>query len=442
MQPIFYLTGKDMMINNCNTANYNANPLKNAQDCCNRFRNEIATCEFDKQGRLLSLYGNVKYGADYMEIQEKEACTTLLADKIPSDLDRMIAIFVELPGTIENIFKLVPLFRDRDYVRYPKLKPEDVPAARKRLEAMEILPLCGDRKAKKTMIDATEFAFIMKDLIFFDLNRIIQSFKYIVESEKMLKADPDKRNKLYQLMAKDYQENEWKNDQQYIREELDDYIRQHGYTKESLQTFLKCLERDALNYAKHGDVATINYHYLNQNSHVSYIYHSRHQLTQHDIRLHLYFVNSRKMVMQEVELFDLRQPAVGAYKKLFKNRAAKELADLLVPIIAFHVDFNKDYHYAAYALAMKDSGLIQAKKPNGTLTIHYVKVMFNEQIDKSILSRHTKISKGFKKIEDQYHLILSIINQALGREPMGENNYFQNQDEEFYDRLETLKKAL
>lgn len=401
-----------MYLNNYNSIDYKTSPLQNLLVCCDRFKHEIATCEFDKQGRLLSLYGNVKYGADYMEIQEKEACITLLTDIIPSDLDRMIAIFNELPGTIENIFKLVPLFRDRDYVRYPKLRPEDVPAARKRLEAMEILPLCGDRKAKKTMIDATEFAFIMKDLIFFDLDRIIQSFRNIAESEKMLKADLDKRTKLYQLMAKDYQENEWKNDQQYIREELDDYIRQYGYTKESLQAFLKRLERDALNHARHGDVATINHHYLNQNSHVSYIYHSRHQLTKQDIRHHFYFVNSRNLVLQEIELFDLRQPAPGAEANLFTNRAAKELVELLIPAITARVDFDYSYQYAAWVKAMMDLNLIRHDKSNRMLITNYVNKKFKENLDKSTLFRYLNKDEGFEKFKNQYELIMLLFDQT------------------------------
>jgi hypothetical protein len=305
---------------------------------------------------------------------------------------------------------------------------------------MEILPLCGDRKAKKTMIDATEFAFIMKDLIFFDLNRIIQSFRNIAESEKMLKADPDKRNKLYQLMMKDYQENEWKNDQQYIKEELDDYIRQHGYTKESLLTFLKRLEREALNHARHGDVATINHHYLNQKSHVSYIYHSRHQLTQHDIRLHLHFVNSRKMVMQEIELFDLRQPVVGGYADMFENRAAQELADLLTPVIAIQVDFEHGYQYGAYVKAMNDSGLLHANNRQGTPISQYVNKAFRVEIDKTTLFRYVHKDDGFDKIKDQYDLVLSIINQALGREQR--KDYFQKEGDDFHHRLDFLRKAL
>ena len=426
-------------VNNCISVGYKVSPIHEALAFCYRFINEIATCEFEKQGRLITLYGKTKDAANEAENLAKEAGRTLL-DNLNFDLNRMIVVFKEFPGAIENVFNHTPLFRERDEERYPKVKPEDVTVVRKKLEAME--SLSRNNRAKKTSADLTEFAYIMKDLIFYDLARILGAFQNIANSNRTLMDNPDKRTKLYQLMAKDYQENEWKNDQQYIREELNDYIRQHGYTKESLQTFLKRLELDSLNYARHGDVATINHHYLNQNSHISYIYHSRHQLTQHDIRLHLHFVNSRKMVMQEIELFDLKQPAVGSYSILFKNRAAHQLADLLAPVFSMKVDFEHDYHHIAWVEAMKDTGLIDSKKRNGPQIIHYIENKFGESIDKSSLSRYSRKGTDFGKIKDQYDLILSIINQALGREQKKECDYFQDESSEFFERLETLKKAL
>ena len=188
-----------MYLNNYNSIDYKNSPLQNLLVCCDRFKHEIATCEFDKQGRLLSLYGKVKDGADYMDDMEKKACHTLL-DHVQFDIERMITLFKEQPVTIEDIFKAVPLFGERDHHKYPVVKPEDVPAAREKLEAMEILPLCGNRMAKKTVIDATEFAYIMKDLIIFDLTRMIQSFQNIAISEQMLKGNSDKRLERYQLM--------------------------------------------------------------------------------------------------------------------------------------------------------------------------------------------------------------------------------------------------
>jgi len=400
-----------MYLNNYNSIDYKTSPLQNLLVCCDRFKHEIATCEFDKQGRLLSLYGKVKDGADYMDDMEKKACHTLL-DHVQFDIERMITLFKEQPVTIEDIFKAVPLFGERDHHKYPVVKPEDVPAAREKLEAMEILPLCGNRMAKKTVIDATEFAYIMKDLIIFDLTRMIQSFQNIAISEQMLKGNSDKRLERYQLMMNAYQANEWKNDQQYMREDLDDYISLHGYNKESLKAYLKRLEHDALNHSKHGRVATINHHYLNQNSHVSYIYHSRHQLTKQDIRHHFYFVNSRNLVLQEIELFDLRQPAPGAEANLFTNRAAKELVELLIPAITARVDFDHSYQYAAWVKAMMDLNLIRHDKSNRMLITNYVNKKFKENLDKSTLFRYLNKDEGLEKFKEQYELIMLLFDQT------------------------------
>ena len=400
-----------MILNTYHSINYNIGPLQNAWNCCDRFIHEIATCEFDKQGRLLSLYGNVKDAADDMEHREKEACHTLL-DLVQIDLDRQMPIIIRIPETIEEIFRIVPLFGERNYDKYPVVKPEDVPAAREKLEAMEFLPLCGNSKAKKTIIDATEFAYIMKDLTIFDLTRMIQSLQNIAKSEQMLKGNSDKRLERYQLMMNAYQTNEWKNDQQYMREDLDDYISLHGYNKESLKAYLKRLEHDALNHSKHGRVATINHHYLNQNSHVSYIYHSRHQLTKQDIRHHFYFVNSRNLVLQEIELYDLRQPAPGAEANLFTNRAAKELVELLIPAITARVDFDHSYQYAAWVKAMMDLNLIRHDKSNRMLITNYVNKKFKENLDKSTLFRYLNKDEGFEKFKEQYELIMLLFDQT------------------------------
>lgn len=399
-----------MYLNNYNSIDYKTNPLQNARICCNRFINEIATCEFDKQGRLLSLYGNVKDAADYIEHLEKEACHTLL-DPVQIDLERLMPTFIKTPETIEEIFRIVPLFGERNHDKYPVVKPEDVATAREKLEAMEILPLCGNRMAKKTVIDATEFAYIMKDLIMFDLERILLSFQNIANGERLLKNNPAKRIERYQLMINNYQENEGKNDLQYMREELDDYIRQHGYTKESLMAYQKRLEYDAL-HSKHENAATINHHYLNQNSHVSYIYHSRHQLTKQDIRHHFYFVNSRNLVLQEIELYDLRQPAPGAEANLFTNRAAKELVELLIPAITARVDFDYSYQYAAWVKAMMDLNLIRHDKSNRMLITNYVNKKFKENLDKSTLFRYLNKDEGFEKFKNQYELIMLLFDQT------------------------------
>lgn len=404
-------------INNLFSDGYKTNPIREALVFCYRFINEVATCEFEKQGRLITLYGKTKDAADEAERLERETCRTLLAN-LNFDLCRMIAIFMELPGAIENVFSDTPLFGERNEKIFPKVKSEDVAVVRKKLEAMEILPQCGDKKAKRTTADLAEFAFIMKDLIFIDMARILRAFQNLAMSERVLMTNPDKLDERYQLMMKDYQENEWQNDQAYRREELDDYICQYGYSADSLKTYLKYLERDALNQTMQGNSAVINDYYLNQNDHVSYIYHSRKQLTLQDVKLHFYFVNSRKMVMEEIELYKLKQPVPGAEADLFTCRAAKELAEQLIPVIKDRVVFHYSYQYAAWVKALMDLKMIypnkgEQNKRNGTLIVNYIYKMFGERIDKSTLFSYISKDEEFSKIRDQYDLIISLYEQTF-----------------------------
>ena len=421
LQPKNSKQPRQMVINDYNSINYKANPLQNAWTCCDRFIHEIATCEFDKQGRLLSLYGNVKDAADDLEHREKEAYHTLL-DHVQLDLDRLMPIIIRIPETIEEIFRIVPLFGERNYDKYPVVKPEDVPVAREKLEAMELLPLCGNRMAKKTIIDATEFAYIMKDLIIFDLQRIRQSLQNIAKNERML-HNSDKRIERYHRMLKDYQENERESDKLQNRKEWVEHIGQHGRHKESLLAFLSHLEREATNHAL-GIEAELNEAYLNEAGHVTFIYEHRRKLTPKQLLNHLRFVNDRNQVLQEMELFDLRQPVPGAEADLFVNRAAKELVELLIPAITDRVDFEYSYQYAAWVKAMMDLKLIYPPKNNRMLITNYVNKKFKEKLDKSTLFRYLNKDEGFEKFKKQYELIMQI--------------YDHTQDK----RLEFLKKAL
>ena len=367
----------------------------------------------------MSLYGNVKDAADDLEHREKEAYHTLL-DHVQLDLDRLMPIIIRIPETIEEIFRIVPLFGERNYDKYPVVKPEDVPAAREKLEAMELLPLCGNRMAKKTIIDATEFAYIMKDLIIFDLQRIRQSLQNIAKNERML-HNSDKRIERYHRMLKDYQKNERESNKLQNRKDWVEHIGQHGCHKESLLAFLSHLEREAINHAL-GIEAELNEVYLNEAGHVTFIYEHRHKLTPKQLLNHLRFVNDRNQVLQEMELFDLRQPVPGAEADLFTCRAAKELVELLLPAITARVDFDHSYQYAAWVKAMMDLKLIPSDRQNGTLVMNYVNKKFRVKISNSTLSRY--MNSKFDKIKDLYDLIMSICDSASG------------------ERIEFLKNAL
>ena len=406
-----------------------------------RITKERPFTEYEKQGRLLSMFGVVCTTALEMYRMEMESKKTLLSP-ISCDYVRMIARLEELKGSLRKILGEVPLFAKRDYMKYPELTINDIEDFKERFLAFERLPQCDKSGARKTIINIVEFAYNMYDTLFMGLTTIAQSLQKMRDDEQMLGDHHELLSKRWNLMMKRYLENEWLTDKQVFQNKLDEYINQFGHDKTTLEMFLKQLDRDATDLLSIEMLVTLNRLYLNGEDHLSYIFDHRHELKQEHITRHLCFICCRKLVEQEIELFDLRQPAAGADADLFTCRAAKELVELLNPVIGIQVDFKYDYQYAAYAEALKESGLTYKKKRNGSQIIHYVNATFSEQIDKSILSRFTKKSEEFKKIEDQYRLILSIFNQALGCESIGEINYFQNQGKEFFERLETLKKVL
>lgn len=197
----------------------------------------------------------------------------------------------------------------------------------------------------------------------------------------------------------------------------------------ALEMFLKQLDRDATDLLSIEMLVTLNRLYLNGEDHLSYIFDHRHELKQEHITRHLCFISCRKLVEQEIELFDLRQPAPGADADLFTCRAAKELVELLNPAITDRVDFDYSYQFAAWVKAMMDLNLIYSNKDennkrNGTLIVNYVFKAFRERIDKSTLFSYINKEKEFEKIKDQYDLIMSICYSASG------------------ERIDFLKKAL
>ena len=410
-------------------------------DYCDRMEREEPLTEAEMIGRLFTIYGTVEKAAEGLARMVEEVRKTLLCHT-QLDYERWIAKIEARRRLLKKTLGYVTVFAERNKLDYPLLEEDDISVAKEKLKSMENLP--RNNRAKRTMVDVAEAGYYMHDLIFIYLGRILNSLQYLYDDHRMLNESDEKRCQRYHQMLIDYLEHEGVMDQSHFLKELDDFIRQNGDDKEALNAFQKQLEHEALNHPKHGNVAIINHHFLNQNSHVSYIFHSRHELTQDEINRHLYFVCCWNHVNKKIELCILKEPAVGAYANLFTSRAAQELTKLLTPTISMKVDFEHDYLYAACAEAMKDTGLIYKKKRNGTQVTNFVNETFGEQIENSTLARYLKPEKGdeFKKIEGQYNLILSIINQALGREPMGENNYFENESDEFFERLETLRKAL
>lgn len=279
-------------------------------------------------------------------------------------------------------------------------------------------------------------------------------------------------------MERTYKEVSWENDREKFLRAINHYVAMHGNTKQTLENFLHYVDVIAVN-RQPKLLGLLNEHYLNGDNYVMFVFANRDQFTNDDIIRHMTFRNCRKLLLQQIERFDLQQPVPGAYGDLFTCRAAQELTELLVPTIATYVDFKHGYQYAAWAMAMMDMKLIHADKRNSVQIMHFVNKHFGEQIDSATtLSRWTgklfgarfgtldicNLEKSgytieeFNKMQDFYWHSLCIINKVLGRNLQTENfaaylydehssvpdlkNYIDNGNEQFLDRLETLKQAL
>ena len=393
-----------------------------------RITKERPFTEYEKQGRLLSMFGVVCTTALEMYRMEMESKKTLLSP-ISCDYVRMIARLEELKGSLRKILGEVPLFAKRDLLKYPELTINDIEDFKERFLAFERLPQCDKSGARKTIINIVEFAYNMYDTLFMGLTTIAQSLQKMRDDEQMLGDHHELLSKRWNLMMKRYLENEWLTDKQVFQKKLDEYINQFGKDKTTLEMFLKQLDRDATDLLSIEMLVTLNRLYLNGEDHLSYIFDHRHELKQEHINRHLCFISCRKLVEQEIELFDLRQPAPGADADLFTCRAAKELVELLIPAITDRVDFDYSYQYAAWVKAMMDLNLIYSNKDeknkrNGTLIVNYVFKTFTERIDKSTLFSYINKEKEFEKIKDQYDLIMNICYSASS------------------ERIDFLKKAL
>ena len=390
-----------------------------------RMTKERPSSYFEMIGRLFIMFGVICTTAGELYYQVKESRRTLLAIK-KIDYLRRIASFRALYGGLKEVLGAVPLFRDRDYQKYPQVTAEEILSVREEFKCLEQLPSCGKGKAKRTYFDATVLAYKMFDMVFLGMKGIPMLLQSLYDDQQMLQSNSEMRVQRWKRMINDYREKEWENDKLLFQKRLDNHIRQYGHNKASLTHLMNQIDNEAANLLDGGMVSTLNNLYLNQKDHVTYIFDNQDKLTREQITSHLRFVQIHQLLEQEIELCDLQQPAVGAYADLFTSRAAQEMAEILTPTIARYVDFEHGYQYGAWVKAMMDLKLIRADKRNGTAIIRFVNKTFGEQIDKTTLFRCLSKEDDFEKIRDLYESIMSVVRQQLHCEP----------------RLNDLRKAL
>lgn len=350
-----------MKVTNCKQDGCVNDLLQRVLDYGERMIKEPPYSLYEMEGRLMSLFGTICVAAGMMYDLEKETKRSLLVPK-GFDFRRDIVKFKRLRDTLKDILDSVPLFRDRDYQKYPPLTINDIESVREEFMHLEQLPHCDRGRAKSVHFDATALAYKMYDLIFLGLKGIALLLQNMLDDHLMLQSNPEMRAKRWQQMVDDY------------------------------------------------DLAE-------STSLSDYIFDNQDKLTREQINSHLRTVHHRQLQKQEKELSVLRQPAVGAYADLFTCRAAQEMATLLAPTIAKYVDFEHGYQYGAWVKAMMDLKLIRTDKHNGTAVNQFVNKTFGEQIDKTTLFRCLTKEGDFEKIKDLYEAVLSVVSQELNREP-------------------------
>ena len=371
--------------------------LNRVQDYANRMATEEPYAMFEMQGRLMGIYGVIcKTAAEVYEM-ERVSRRTLL-DPRSFNIQRKISQLRGLLETLKGILNDVPLFQNRDYDSYQKITTfDEILRVKKQFEQLEQLPSSGKGMIKDVNFNATEFAYKMYDIIFLGLEGMILLFQRMLDDQKMLEANPELRLQRLQVMADDFR------------------------------------PTDLTAVAPTAD-------FLSDQELSDYIFDNRNNLSREQVNAYIRQFISKKQQEMQSSLADLRQPVRGVYADLFTSRAAQELATYLVPTIARRVDFRHKYHYVAWAMAMRDLGLIRTDHRNGLPLMYFINKHFlkgSDQIqDQNLLTQWLRkllnqkfghltpdnlgktllTESDFLKLKDPYWHCLTIINQVLQKD--------------------------
>lgn len=440
-----------------------------------RFVTEQSCAADESIGKMMQFYGVVCIAAQQMTRLEEEMRNTLL-NLCPMDY---LSISAEVKGVLsmwEHKMSEVSVYKYRDYIKYPSLELDDVKAVKEKYNCLE--QLIDGCFTGALQVDLKACAYNMYDIIRLALNTIFDKLCNLDRDYKMLNEDIQLRMRRWCKMEEVYLENCWERDKQRFLAALNNYLARYGDNKRTLEDFLNRVDLLATT-CQPERLAILNYQSLHNDNYVKYVFANRNKLSSEDLMRHMSFCNCRKLLIQKIELCDLRQPVTGTFAALFTSRAAMELSDLLVKTIATYVDFRYGYQYSAWAMAMMDTGLIKADGRNNLPLMNYVNSRFAEEIkEQSTLSRWTGKLLGarfgtldehslqrtdysiedFVKLKDYYWRTLSIINKVLCRNLKDEGyaeylheqhentpelcNFIYNDAKGINERIDTLKLAL
>lgn len=440
-----------------------------------RFATEQSCAVNESIGKMMQFYGVACTAAKQVTCLEAMMRNTLL-NLCPLDY---MSFSAEVKGVLtmwEHIMSEVGIFKYRDYQKYPTLEMDDVEAIRVKYSCLE--QLINGCFAGALELDLKAYAYNMYDTIRLALNTIFDKLCNLALDYKMLNEDLQLRMKRWCKMEEDYLANCWERDKERFLAALNNYLKRYGNNIRTLEDFLCKVDLMATT-CQPERLALLNYQSLHTENYVKYVFANRNKLSSEDLMRHMSFCNCRKLLLQKIDICNLRQPPTGAYVALFTSHAAMELSDLLAPTIATYVDFRYGYQYSAWAMAMMDMGLIKADERNNLPLMNYVNSRFGEEIkEQSTLSRWTGKLLGarfgtldeqslqrtdysiedFGKLKDYYWRVLSIINKVLCRNLKDEGyadylheqheitpdlcNYIYKDGQSINQHIDTLRLAL
>ena len=391
---------------------------------------------YERLGRAVTLFGaSRKVAKQIIQIEAEMSCTLL--NIYPLNYMSLSAQAQAVIVTWVGLTKDVYLFQNRDYNLYPQVTKEEIPTVLEKYKCVEQLVSRGFQG--KINIDVTDFAYKVSDITLLALQAIFNKLNALFVDSMELERSIEKRIQRWSLVERKYNAERWEDDRQRCMKKLNEHIGVNGDNKESLEKYLDLCDEKARNQDS-SLLVELNERFLKQDCFLKFLYEHRNKLSTKDLSDHLSYRFCRKRIMQKIELFDLKQPAIGAYANLFTCRAAQELAELLAPTMATYVDFKFGYQYAALAMAMMDLGLVYADKRNGVEVLTFVNKnllkndnqiknqnlltqwigkkcqrWFGELTDDD-LSRTTFKLAEYLKLKDVYWHCVSIINQVLQKD--------------------------
>lgn len=405
-------------------------------------------------------------------------------------LDPFRIDYTDYARRIENLHKIwdeelkgAPIFHNLDNQIRPLTNPYDI-AMKENTDYDLSLHITDDETSDLMDIRTglMKHASLMCEAIDQALEQISRTLRNIVEDYTKLKADSERQDERLNELERQYEAVMWEDDLERFIGEVEEYTEVSGdKSKTTYLRFLGRMDREATDPHDIKVLAELNEWYLANQRPARFIVENRNKLTIEDIARHFRFVRCRRILEQHIETIDLLLPADEDYRDLFVNRAAQELAFLLVSTIASYVDFRHNYQYAALQMAMQDLGLVYKDRGNGaqmkdfinkaylkadeyikdqkTLTEWTGKLLnsnFGTMDEKHLQGNYDE--KDFEKMKDFYWQCLSIINKVVQHDLHAKrfapylynehektpsiNDYRNREGESIMERLSVLKSVI